>query len=188
MTDAHRDSQRAFTDCVYNTCHQTHELLPDPVVRYLVSWRLRTAMERLLKTPPEVQTWDKLSAASICGGVGLEGSLLIDAGLTPVFVSDLSAKGVRAAITRDHRLMGFAADAEERNSLGLVWHRCRAIREPGKGERQTTVANLAVTLAHAGHRPWYSRVIRGPRRVSDCSAVVISNCLAARSSPARMMG
>jgi Methyltransferase domain len=124
MTDAQRDSQRAFSDCVYNTCHQTDELLPDPVVRYLVQWRLRSAMERLLKTRPEIQTWDQLSVASICCGAGLEGSLLIDAGLIPVFVSDLSAKGVRAAITRDHRLMGFAADAEElplaNNSVDLV--------------------------------------------------------------------
>ncbi len=112
MTSDHLAKQREAFDRRFAEGSRPHVTSADPLVTYLVRWRLRAAMARLGKVigaplPPDA------SILVLCAGEGLEGSVLCDTGYRNVTVSDISAEGVRRATERDPRLRGKVLNAED---------------------------------------------------------------------------
>jgi ubiquinone/menaquinone biosynthesis C-methylase UbiE len=79
-------------------------------------WRLTTASNGRISKSSKILL--------MCGGEGLEGSILCDMGYRNVTISDISERGVAEAIKRDSRLQGLVLNAEradvESNSFEVV--------------------------------------------------------------------
>ncbi len=105
------DRQRELHNKVYATGSREHVISGDLSTSYIVSWRVRASLERLLKASKGQINSDS-TILILCSGEGMEGSILCDLGFTNVSVSDLAELGVRAALKRDARLKGFVLNAQ----------------------------------------------------------------------------
>lgn len=90
---------------------RSHTRSTDPMTLYLVRWRLREAMRRLLRAEPEISTAS--SVLVLCAAEGYEGTVLMDMGFTDVTVSDLSKEITGTAAGRDPRLKTLVLNAEQ---------------------------------------------------------------------------
>jgi hypothetical protein len=108
---SHIDKQRSQHDLKFSEGPRAHVTSDNPLVRYVVRWRLREGLGRLHRMASS-----RLSARSsilvMCAGEGLEGSILCDLGYSDVTVSDLSSVAVTQAQARDNRLKGLTLNAE----------------------------------------------------------------------------
>lgn len=104
--------QQARGDSVYAAGARFHAVTQDPLVRYIVSWRLKEAVKRLAAAIDTFSA-ERISVLILCSGEGLEGSILYDLGFKNITVSDISEKGVQAALDRDPRLKGVQLNAQE---------------------------------------------------------------------------
>jgi hypothetical protein len=107
----HAERQRAWADALYSEGPRAHVTTSDPLVQYLVTWRIRTLITILRESCGNRFDLDS-PILLMCSGEGLEGSLLCDLGYRNVTVSDISSRGVDAATARDARLAGIVLDAE----------------------------------------------------------------------------
>ena len=106
----HIDRQREKSDQTYSAGPRSHTTTDDPLVRFLVEWRMREAVRRLLiATGGSPASW---SVLVLCAGEGHEGRVLLDVGFTDVTVSDLSPHGAEAAQKLDPRLKTAVLNAE----------------------------------------------------------------------------
>ena len=112
MSTEQINRQQEQSDSVYAAGARPHTVTQDPLVRYLVSWRLKEAAKRL-KAFVDTFSAEQMSVLTLCSGEGLEGSILYDLGFTNITVSDISQKGVQAALKRDPRLRGLQLNAQE---------------------------------------------------------------------------
>ncbi len=108
-TTDHDAEQRRWADELFEDGTRSYLLDDDPLVQYLVRWRLDHSAERLLAAVPDLDT--DSSVLVLCAGDGFEGTQLADLGFTDVTVSDISPLGVRAALERDPRLGGVVLNA-----------------------------------------------------------------------------
>jgi SAM-dependent methyltransferase len=108
---AHWERQRAEADAVFARGSRPHVSDQNPLVRYLVRWRILTGIQRMTSAL-EGRLAAQASFLVLCAGEGLEGSILADLGYQDVTVSDISEHGVRAATERDKRLKGLVANLE----------------------------------------------------------------------------
>lgn len=103
--------QKSQHDIAYSAGSRAFVTNDDPLVQYLVRWRLQEGLHRLMEA-----AGGRLTSSSrilvMCGGEGFEGSVLCDLGFMNVTVSDISDTGVAQAIARDSRLKGLALNAE----------------------------------------------------------------------------
>jgi SAM-dependent methyltransferase len=104
------ESQLLHSEAVFGAGPRAHVVSTDPLVRYVVRWRLLEAVRRLTRV---TDVSESTSLLVLCAGEGLEGTVLADAGFGRVTVSDLSPAGVEAALTRDPRLQGRVLNAED---------------------------------------------------------------------------
>jgi hypothetical protein len=109
---SHWELQRARSDRFFRAGARPHILNPDRVGSYLTPWRLRTAVQRLLRDSAGRIT-RMSSALVLCAADGHEGSVLSDLGFQDVTVSDISEVAVRVALDRDNRLTGRVLNAED---------------------------------------------------------------------------
>jgi len=115
--------QKSQHDLAYSAGSRAFVTNADPLVQYLVRWRLTVGLHRLMDA-----AGGRLTSSSrilvMCGGEGFEGSVLCDLGFMDVTVSDISDAGVAQAMTRDNRLKGLALNAERAdlkdNSFDIV--------------------------------------------------------------------
>ena len=107
----HNEWQRSESDLSYSGGSRPHVTSSDPLVSYIVRWRLQESLDRLAK-----RANGRISPASkilvMCAGEGGEGSILCDMGYGDVTISDLSSVGVETGLKRDYRLKGLVLDAE----------------------------------------------------------------------------
>jgi Methyltransferase domain len=119
----HWERQKVVHDSQFEAGSRGHVTSDNPLVRYLVRWRLMDAMRRLT-TAANGRISKSSKILLMCGGEGLEGSILCDMGYRNVTVSDISERGVAEAIKRDSRLQGLVLNAEradvESNSFEVV--------------------------------------------------------------------
>jgi SAM-dependent methyltransferase len=108
--DEQWQAQRANFNAAFSHGSRAHVTSTDPLTRYLVRWRLQTALRRLQGAAPDIST--SSSILVMCAGEGLEGTVLCDLGYTDVTVSDISDVGVGEALRRDPRLKGLPLNAE----------------------------------------------------------------------------
>jgi SAM-dependent methyltransferase len=108
----HSELQKSRTDNYFANGPRRFVVSPDPLTEYLINWRLREAVNRMMKFVD-----GRLSKRSrilvLCAADGYEGSLLHDLGFEDVTVSDISPVAVKVALERDPRLKGIALNAEE---------------------------------------------------------------------------
>jgi SAM-dependent methyltransferase len=108
----HLQRQESRTDRLFAEGPRPFVVSPDPLTEYLISWRLREAMRRVMKAAN-----GRLSRACrvlvLCAADGYEGSLLRDLEFEDVTVSDISPVAVSVALTRDPRLKGITLNAED---------------------------------------------------------------------------
>lgn len=107
---SHTDRQAAHFEATYAGGHRQHVVSTDPLVRYLITWRLHEAVTRLERHVGPVSR--DASVLFLCAGEGAEGSTMADMGFTNITVSDLAQSGADAAMARDPRLKAIALDAE----------------------------------------------------------------------------
>jgi hypothetical protein len=88
-----------------------HTVATDAMTLYLVRWRLKEALRRLLQADEDITCAS--SVLVLCAAEGHEGSVLMDRGLLDVTVSDLSDAVVGVAVRRDPRLKARVLNAEE---------------------------------------------------------------------------
>jgi len=88
-----------------------HTVATDAMTRYLVRWRLKEAMRRLLQADEDITCASRVLV--LCAAEGYEGSVLMDMGLLDVTVSDLSEAVAEVAVLRDPRLKARVLNAEE---------------------------------------------------------------------------
>lgn len=134
----HQRRQAAYSDGVYARGPRPHVTTRDPLVRYLVEWRLKTAVERLRGAAGE-----RLHSGSriivMCSGEGLEGTLLSDMGFTDVTVADISPVAIEQALKRDPRLKGTVVDLDrlalpdDSYDLALVQDGLHHLQDPVRG-------------------------------------------------------
>jgi SAM-dependent methyltransferase len=158
---SHEDRQLACSDATFAAGSRSHVLSDDPLVRYLVRWRLLEAVRRLRAGAPD------LSASSpvlvLCAGEGLEGTVLADAGFNDITVSDLSPRGVDAALDRDGRLRGLVLNAEDTElpdrsyDLVVVQDGLHHLRRPASGFTEMLRLARRGALFLEGHDVWAGR-------------------------------
>ena len=102
--------QRARHDSLYKAGSRAHILSDDVLVNYVTKWRMHEAFRRLENVAGDRITVDT-PILFMCAGEGGEASMLCDMGFRDVTVSDLSERGVEAAISRDSRLKGLVLNA-----------------------------------------------------------------------------
>jgi ubiquinone/menaquinone biosynthesis C-methylase UbiE len=115
--------QKIQQDLTYSAGARAHVTSDNPLVQYIVRWRLWEALRRATKA-----AHGRISSQSrvliLCAGEGLEGTVFCDSGYKDVTVSDISEVGVAEALKRDARLKGLVLNAEcanlERNSFDIV--------------------------------------------------------------------
>ena len=107
----HLARQRECTEQILAAGPRQHTLATDAMTRYLVSWRLKEAMRRLLQAEGDITFAS--SVLVLCAAEGYEGSVLMDMGLLDVTVSDLSEAVVGVAVRRDPRFKARVLNAEE---------------------------------------------------------------------------
>lgn len=107
----HNDNQRAFHEEAFEQGARGKVFGTDQVAEYVVRWRLKEAVRRMMAGPGTRLTLDSSILVS-CAGVGREGSILCDLGFRNVTVTDITENGVKAALVRDPRLRGEPANAE----------------------------------------------------------------------------
>jgi SAM-dependent methyltransferase len=137
-TAEHQRRQAEQSDAVYAKGPRAHVVSRDPLVRYLVDWRLKTAMDRLRRA-----AGDRLHPGSrvvvVCSGEGLEGTLLCDMGFTDVTVADISPMAVEQAVKRDPRLTGMVLDMDHQTlpdgafDLAVVQDGLHHLQDPVRG-------------------------------------------------------
>lgn len=106
--------QQAQSDAKFSHGSRSHVTSTDPLVQYLVRWRLAEAFGRLRNYAGERLT-SQTPILVMCAGEGFDGTILCDLGYKNVTVSDISQEGVDEAVRRDGRLKGLrlsALDAE----------------------------------------------------------------------------
>ncbi|MBU1425994.1 MAG: methyltransferase domain-containing protein [Gammaproteobacteria bacterium] len=104
------EKQRAMHDSLYKAGSRAHILSDDKLVNYVTKWRMHEAFRRLDGAAGDRITVDT-PILFMCAGEGGEASMLCDLGFRDVTVSDISARGVEAAISRDSRLKGLVLNA-----------------------------------------------------------------------------
>jgi ubiquinone/menaquinone biosynthesis C-methylase UbiE len=107
----HVARQKEWTEQVLAAGPRQHTVATDAMTRYLLRWRLKEAVRRLLEADKNI-TWSS-SVLVLCAAEGYEGSVLMDMGLLDVTVSDLSEAAGGVAVQRDPRLKARALNAEE---------------------------------------------------------------------------
>jgi SAM-dependent methyltransferase len=107
----HAARQVEAFDTKYAAGVRGHVESEDPVVRYLVEWRVREATRRLVDLLGRQP--GTMDALVMCAGDGLEGSVLLDLGFRSVTVSDTSSAGLQRAAARDARLRTLQASASD---------------------------------------------------------------------------
>jgi ubiquinone/menaquinone biosynthesis C-methylase UbiE len=107
----HLQNQKEQFENVYSGGSREHVLSEDAAIRYIVSWRIKESLRRLMSASKEFLNCDS-SILVLCSGEGMEGSILCDMGFTNITVSDLAEQGVQAALSRDSRLKGMTLNAE----------------------------------------------------------------------------
>lgn len=114
MTEmTHTQRQQQHFDRSYGEGVRSHITTDDPMVRWIVRWRLREALQRLGGASAEVTLGSRLLV--MCAGDALEGSILCDEGFRDVTISDISKVGVEQATERDPRMTGLVLNAESAN-------------------------------------------------------------------------
>jgi ubiquinone/menaquinone biosynthesis C-methylase UbiE len=134
----HQRRQAEQSDAVYGKGPRAHVVSSDPLVRYLVDWRLKTAMDRLRRA-----VGDRLHSGSrvvvLCSGEGLEGTQLCDMGFTDVTVTDISPMAIEQALKRDPRLKGMVLDMDHQTlpdgayDLSVVQDGLHHLQDPVRG-------------------------------------------------------
>jgi ubiquinone/menaquinone biosynthesis C-methylase UbiE len=115
MTNANHDAeQRRWADEVFEAGTRSYLLDDDPLVQFLVRWRLDHSVRRLLSEVRDLTT--DSSVLVLCAGDGFEGTQLADLGFRDITISDISLLGVQAAMKRDDRLHGLVLNA---NAAGV---------------------------------------------------------------------
>ena len=107
----HLARQRECTEQILAAGPRQHTLATDAMTRYLVRWRLKEAVRRLLQADRDITCAS--SVLVLCAAEGYEGSVLMDMGLLDVTVSDLSEAVAAVAVRRDPRLKARVLNAEE---------------------------------------------------------------------------
>lgn len=107
----HTERQRRQHDAAFADGSRQHAFSSDAATRFIVSWRVREGMNRLIAASDGIINM-RSSILVFCAGEGLEGSILCDMGFSDVTVSDLSDRGVHAGLLRDRRLKGVVLNAE----------------------------------------------------------------------------
>ncbi|HEU4561388.1 MAG TPA: class I SAM-dependent methyltransferase [Longimicrobium sp.] len=134
----HQARQAAEADRMYAAGPRSHVTSTDPLVRYLVEWRIRTAMGRL-RAAAGARLHEASRVIVLCSGEGLEGSLLCDMGFTDVTVADISPVAIEHARARDPRLKGMVVDADRLDlatrsyDLALVQDGLHHLQDPVRG-------------------------------------------------------
>lgn len=106
------EQQRLVHDERYKNGVRAHVNSEDILIRYLVRWRLRKAIEVL--TVESSGAFTKSSRILVlCSGEGLEGSILADDGFLDVTVSDISPMGMQQATSRDTRLKTLVINVQD---------------------------------------------------------------------------
>ncbi len=119
----HWKKQKICSDLEYEEGSRAYISSDDPIVQYVIRWRLKEALRHLGKA-----AHGRLTARSnilvMCAGDGFEGSILCDMGYENVTVSDISDNGMEQAIKRDKRLKCLVLNAENadvnNNSFDVV--------------------------------------------------------------------
>jgi SAM-dependent methyltransferase len=106
---SHLDRQRDFSDSAYAAGPRAHVVDDSPLVSYIVRSPLAALIAHLREVDSRIEL--TTSFLVLCAGEGLEGTVLADLGFVDVTVSDLSTKGVAAALRRDQRLKGLVLNA-----------------------------------------------------------------------------
>jgi SAM-dependent methyltransferase len=106
----HVGKQQQQSDAKFAHGSRSHVTSTDPLVQYLVRWRLTEAFRRLRGRVGAQVTTD-VPILVMCSGEGFDGTILCDIGFTNVTVSDVSQVGVDEATGRDSRLKGMRLDA-----------------------------------------------------------------------------
>jgi ubiquinone/menaquinone biosynthesis C-methylase UbiE len=107
----HLEKQKVQSEKVYSCGSRSHVLSKDVTTRYIVSWRIKESIKRLMSASKGFLNCDS-NILVLCSGEGMEGSILCDMGFADVTVSDLAEQGVQAALERDSRLKGLVLNAE----------------------------------------------------------------------------
>ena len=110
-TKDHIERQTRVMEAALAAGPRQHTTTSDPLVRYLVRWRLNEAMRRVFRAEPALSYSSRVLV--LCAGEGNEGSMLMDMGFADVTVSDLSDGILQAAKKRDPRLKTLPLNAEE---------------------------------------------------------------------------
>ena len=122
MFSQHSEDQREAFDVKYSEGARPHITSKDPLVKYLISWRIKTAVKKLQKYTGS-SCFD-FHVLVLCSGEGGEGTILCDLGFKNVVVSDISSSAVNLAVQRDPRLNGLVINVErsglEASSYDLV--------------------------------------------------------------------
>jgi ubiquinone/menaquinone biosynthesis C-methylase UbiE len=120
---SHLQQQKDRNNQIYSEGSRQHVLSEDIATKYIVSWRIKESLKRLMAASNGLINRDS-SVLCLCSGEGLEGSILCDLGFKDVTVSDLAENGVQAALERDSRLKGMVLNAEntglENESFDIV--------------------------------------------------------------------
>ncbi|MGK2907965.1 MAG: class I SAM-dependent methyltransferase [Desulfuromonadales bacterium] len=111
----HWEKQKAYSESCYASGSRSHAISQVPLVRHVVSWRLKETVRKMLLTA-EGRISVESSILVLCSGEGLEGSILADLGFLDVTVSDVAENAVKAANERDPRLKVRVINVE-RNEL-----------------------------------------------------------------------
>ena len=111
MSESQKSAQRMENDATYAAGSRSHVASEDPLVRYIVRWRLERTIERL-QSHFGNHLGMHSSVLCLCAGEGGEASWLCDLGYRDVTFSDLSPMAVKAGHARDPRLKGLVLDAE----------------------------------------------------------------------------
>jgi SAM-dependent methyltransferase len=108
----HSELQRSRTDRLFAAGPRPFVTSRDMVTEYLVTWRLREAIRRMLSASRG--TISKTSSILVlCAADGYEGSILCDLGFQDVTVSDISPIATSLAVQHDSRLKAIVLNAEE---------------------------------------------------------------------------
>jgi hypothetical protein len=103
--------QRDIHNSAFEAGARAHILSEDELVKYVTKWRLREAFRRFADAAR-----DRVTAGTailfMCAGEGGGASTLCDMGFRDVTVSDISERGVDAAISRDKGLKGMVLNAQ----------------------------------------------------------------------------
>lgn len=102
--------QEAQSDVAFSHGSRSHVTSTDPLVQYLVRWRLQEAFRRLTDATGTLITHDS-PILVMCAGEGFDGTILCDLGYTNVTISDISTVAVEEAVQRDGRLKGMRLNA-----------------------------------------------------------------------------